>query len=85
MTEPDRAHFEQYVKHNRLFILGVGFSAAAGIPWFAGSSSYFGSAHNSGCPMVFCDGHVRIIGFYIDRWLFEHLGDRSDGNAVGDF
>jgi prepilin-type processing-associated H-X9-DG protein len=56
-------------------------------PWWssAGSSSYFGSAHNSGCPMVFCDGHVRIISFYIDRWLFEHLGDRSDGNAVGDF
>lgn len=32
MTEPDRAHFEQYVKHNRVFILGAGFSAAAGIP-----------------------------------------------------
>lgn len=32
MTEPDRTHFEKYVKQNRLFILGAGFSAAAGIP-----------------------------------------------------
>lgn len=32
MTEPDRAHYEQYVKQNRVFILGAGFSAAAGIP-----------------------------------------------------
>jgi hypothetical protein len=32
MTDPDRANFEQYVKLNRVFILGAGFSAAAGIP-----------------------------------------------------
>lgn len=32
MTELDRAHFEQYVKQNRVFILGAGFSATAGIP-----------------------------------------------------
>ncbi|MFA7279041.1 MAG: hypothetical protein WC100_02995 [Sterolibacterium sp.] len=32
MTEPDRADFERYVKQNRVFILGAGFSAAAGIP-----------------------------------------------------
>jgi len=32
MNEPDRDHFEQYVKQNRVFILGAGFSAAAGIP-----------------------------------------------------
>jgi len=32
MSEPGRDHFEQYVKQNRVFILGAGFSAAAGIP-----------------------------------------------------
>jgi hypothetical protein len=32
MTEHDHTHFEQYVKQNRVFILGAGFSAAAGIP-----------------------------------------------------
>jgi len=32
MIEPDRSHFERYVKRNRVFILGAGFSAAAGIP-----------------------------------------------------
>jgi hypothetical protein len=32
MTKPDRAAIELYVKQNRVFILGAGFSAAAGIP-----------------------------------------------------
>lgn len=32
MVELDHHHFEQYVKKNRVFILGAGFSAAAGIP-----------------------------------------------------
>jgi hypothetical protein len=32
MTEHDYIHSEQYVKQNRVFILGAGFSAAAGIP-----------------------------------------------------
>ena len=32
MSEPDRRNFEQYVKQNRVFILGAGFSAGAGIP-----------------------------------------------------
>lgn len=32
MSTPDRAHFESYVKRNRVFILGAGFSAGAGIP-----------------------------------------------------
>ncbi len=32
MTEPDHNHFEKYVRKNRVFVLGAGFSAAAGIP-----------------------------------------------------
>jgi hypothetical protein len=32
MSELDRDRFEQYVKQNRVFILGAGFSVAAGIP-----------------------------------------------------
>jgi hypothetical protein len=32
MSESDREHFGQYVKKNRVFIIGAGFSAAAGIP-----------------------------------------------------
>jgi hypothetical protein len=32
MTDLERAQIEQYVKQNRVFVLGAGFSAAAGIP-----------------------------------------------------
>jgi len=32
MNVTNRDHFEQYVKQNRVFILGAGFSFAAGIP-----------------------------------------------------
>jgi prepilin-type processing-associated H-X9-DG protein len=47
------------------------------------SSSRFGSAHRSGCPVVFCDGHVKIVSYYVDRQIFRRLGNRMDGEVVG--
>jgi prepilin-type N-terminal cleavage/methylation domain-containing protein/prepilin-type processing-associated H-X9-DG protein len=42
---------------------------------------WFGSAHPSGCNMVFCDGSVHSVDYGIDVTTMEHFANRSDGQT----
>ncbi len=42
----------------------------------------FGSAHSNGAKMVFCDGSVHTISFFIDAETHRRLANRQDGLAV---
>jgi prepilin-type N-terminal cleavage/methylation domain-containing protein/prepilin-type processing-associated H-X9-DG protein len=45
----------------------------------------FGSSHPGGVNFALADGSVRSISFFIDRSVFEYLGNRSDGQVIGEF
>ena len=42
----------------------------------------FGSAHESGCNFVLCDGSVRLINYEIDAEVHRRLGNRMDGLPI---
>jgi len=42
----------------------------------------FGSAHSNGAKMVFCDGSIHTISFFIDPETHRRLSNRQDGLAV---
>ena len=43
---------------------------------------HFGSAHADGCHFVLCDGSVRLVTYSVDATVFQHLGNRHDGELV---
>ena len=45
----------------------------------------FGSSHPGRFNGVFADGSVRSIPYSIDKAVFGRLGDKADGQVVGDF
>lgn len=60
----------------------AGGIAAAGLKkTFVGG---FGSAHPGTSNFLFADGSVHAISLDIDSALLEHLGDREDGEMMGD-
>ena len=46
------------------------------------ASQHFGSAHDSGLNMMFCDGSVRHIRYRIEPEMHRRFGNREDGQAV---
>lgn len=52
-NEPDRRWYEQYVRRNRVFILGAGFSAAAGVPLTAALLEKTMKKFSAECPGIF--------------------------------
>ena len=44
--------------------------------------SIFGSAHEAGFNMAFCDGSARLMNFSIDLLTHSHLGCRNDGAVI---
>jgi prepilin-type processing-associated H-X9-DG protein len=42
----------------------------------------FGSAHSNGANFVMVDGSVHHLSYSIDSTVFQHLGNRHDGNVV---
>jgi hypothetical protein len=47
-------------------------------------SGGFGSHHVHGVNMLFCNGTVRFVRESINSAVYQHLGNRSDGEIVGD-
>ena len=45
----------------------------------------FGSCHSACSNFLLVDGSVRCIGANVDTGLFQHLGNRRDGQIVSDF
>ena len=43
------------------------------------------SQHTGGVTVLLGDGSVRFVSDNIDYQTWQRLGDRKDGNAVGDF
>jgi prepilin-type N-terminal cleavage/methylation domain-containing protein/prepilin-type processing-associated H-X9-DG protein len=55
-------------------------------PWTTSSNLYmYGSAHPGGFNVVLCDGSVRVIKYEIEKETYRRLGNRCDGEPVGDF
>jgi prepilin-type N-terminal cleavage/methylation domain-containing protein len=63
-------------------------TASAPMPDFQGDgwdrSRRFGSSHPAGVNVVLGDGSVRLVKFTIDPAVFDKLGNRSDGQVLGD-
>jgi prepilin-type N-terminal cleavage/methylation domain-containing protein/prepilin-type processing-associated H-X9-DG protein len=45
----------------------------------------FKSRHPGGCQFVFCDGSVHFLNETVDYITYQRLGDRRDGQLVGDY
>ena len=61
--------------------------AAVGcLSWEIWDAAYgFKSTHAGGCHFLLCDGSIRFISEDIDYLTFQKLGDRHDGEVVGDY
>tara|TARA_R110002111_G_scaffold108086_1_gene166732 strand:- start:28762 stop:29733 length:972 start_codon:yes stop_codon:yes gene_type:complete len=63
--------------------------AASGTPnWFTGqwgNSQGFKSKHDGGAHFLLCDGSVRFLSENLDMITYQRLGDRRDGQPVGEF
>lgn len=49
------------------------------------TSAGFKSRHPGGAQFVFADGSARLLSETIDYMTYQKLGDRRDGQAIGDF
>jgi prepilin-type N-terminal cleavage/methylation domain-containing protein len=52
---------------------------------FAGYELSFGSEHPGGCMIGLCDGSVRLVSETINQDTWSYLGQRADGNTLGQF
>lgn len=52
---------------------------------YGDTSANFGSQHVGGCHFVLCDGSVRFISQNIDMTTYRNLGNRADGQVLGEF
>jgi len=44
----------------------------------------FGSAHSAGFHVVMCDGSVHALNYDVDPQIWAYMGNRRDGQAMGD-
>ena len=49
------------------------------------TSQGFKSRHVGGAQFVLCDGSVRFLSENIDYMTYQRLGDRRDGQTIGEF
>jgi len=76
---------------------GINFPTCPGEPGFTGTNcnqpgnnawgtaNGFRSRHVGGAQFVLCDGSCRFISQNVNLLTFQKLGDRRDGQVVGDF
>ena len=53
--------------------------------WAWGASQGFKSKHPGGCQFTLCDGSVRFVTDSIDMVTYQKLGDRWDGQPLGQY
>jgi prepilin-type N-terminal cleavage/methylation domain-containing protein/prepilin-type processing-associated H-X9-DG protein len=46
---------------------------------------HFSSQHAGGVQFLLCDGSVQFLSENVDYGLFRNIGERSDGNVIGEF
>jgi prepilin-type N-terminal cleavage/methylation domain-containing protein len=46
---------------------------------------HFSSRHEGGVQFVLCDGSVHFLSENVDYSIFRNLGERADGNVLGEF
>lgn len=46
---------------------------------------HFSSQHEGGVQFLLCDGSVHFLSENVDYDLFRNLGERADGNVIGEF
>lgn len=82
-------YFNTTVPMNFQTCPGEGLGVATGGSCFASDNftTAFGfkSRHVGGAQFVLCDGSVRFISENIDYLTYQKLGDRRDGNPIGEF
>jgi prepilin-type processing-associated H-X9-DG protein len=47
------------------------------------NTELFGSAHVGGLNMLYCDGHVAVVGYDVDPAVFARAGDRTGSYSIG--
>ncbi|MFO0911675.1 MAG: DUF1559 domain-containing protein [Pirellulales bacterium] len=53
-------------------------------PGFEDCTQRFGSAHQIGMNMVYCDGSVHFVEYQIDQFVYSALGSRNGKEVFGD-
>ena len=61
---------------------GTGSPPSQDRPGLCGCMTIFGSAHEAGFNMAFCDGAVKLMSYTIDPTFHLHLGHRADGEPT---
>lgn len=46
---------------------------------------HFSSQHEGGVQFLLCDGSVHFLSENVDYQTFRNLGERADGNVLGEF
>jgi prepilin-type processing-associated H-X9-DG protein len=64
------------------YVLGT---TGTGTPGTGDPTENFSSQHDGGCHMLLCDGAVKFIGKNIGANIWSYLGNRMDGQAIGEF
>ncbi|MEM1063241.1 MAG: DUF1559 domain-containing protein, partial [Planctomycetota bacterium] len=64
---------------------GPGLPPASDRETVAFETRRFGGPHPGGVQFALCDGSVRLVTFTVDAEVYRRLGDRRDGEVVGEF
>ncbi len=62
-----------------------GTPSGCGNPYAAPTAEGFKSHHEGGLHILLCDGASRFISENIDYAMYQKLGDRRDGQVLGDY
>jgi len=65
--------------------VSAGSPAGCNNPYSATTAEGFKSKHVGGAHFLLCDGSVRFLSENISYDTYQRLGDRRDGNPVGEF